>query len=185
MKSLTLDHLFQKFSVDYLRELSTFGALSDEMVMQLLREGEIFRLDPGEELYHVDDAVDEFYVVLSGRIALYHHHQNKPALTHYYDPGAQIGYVGLIALHERMGTAIADQQCYILSISKKQYFDLHRSSPQTFGLLTLNLAREMARTIGEMGDLIAELRILPQDKTDPGFTPSTAYSSKYPERSSK
>lgn len=161
MKSITLERLFEEFSVDYFRELSTFGALSDDMVMQLLREGKIFQLDEGQELYHVDDAVDEFYVVLSGRIALYHHHQNKPALTHYYYPGAQIGYVGLIALHERLGTAIADKPCHILSISTKQYYDLHRSSPEVFGLLTLNLAREMARTIGEMGDLIAVLRAHP------------------------
>lgn len=165
MKSLKLEHLLQKFSIDYLRELSTFGALPDETLMQLFMEGEIFRLDEGEVLYHVDDAVDEFYVVLSGRIALYHHHCDQPALTHYYNPGAQIGYVGLIALHERLGTAVADQQSYLLSISKKQYFDLHKSSPQTFGLLTLNLAREMARTIGEMGDLIAELSVPAQDKT--------------------
>lgn len=165
MKSITLERLFEEFSVDYFRELSTFGALSDDMVMQLMTEGEIFQLDECEELYHVDDAVDEFYVVISGRIALYHHHQNKPALTHYYYPGAQIGYVGLIALHERMGTAIADQQSHLLSISRKQYFDLHRSSPKTFGLLTLNLAREMARTIGEMGDLIAELSVPAQHKT--------------------
>ena len=165
MKSLTLAHALQKFPLDQLRELSTFGALSDEMIVQLFTEGEIFRLDQGEELYHVDDPVNEFYVVLSGRIALYHHHLNQPALTHYYNPGVQIGYVGLIALHERMGTAIADQQSHLLSISKKQYFDLHRSSPKAFGLLTLNLAREMARTIGEMGDFIAELSVPAQDKT--------------------
>lgn len=159
MKSLTLDRLCQEFSSDYFRELSTLGALSEDMVMRLMREGDIFELDPGEALYSAGDQAGEFYVVLSGKIALYHHHHNKPALTHYYEPGQQIGFVGLIALHERMGTAIAEQQCYILSISRKQYFELRRSSPESFGLLTLNLAREMARTIGEMGDLIAELRI--------------------------
>ncbi len=158
MKSLSFDRLYHQFSPAYFRELSTFGALSEEMVARLMEQGDIFELGPGEELYHVGTAVDEFYVILSGRIALYHHYDNKPALTHYYEAGQQIGYVGLIALHERMGTAIADQTCIILSISTKQYFDLHRFSPETFGLLTLNLAREMARTIGEMGDLIAELR---------------------------
>lgn len=159
MKLLSFNRLYQQFSPDYFRELSTFGALSEEMVTRLMKEGDMFELDPGEALYQVGSAVDEFYVILSGRIALYHHHQDKPALTHYYEAGQQIGYVGLIALHERMGTAIADQKCNILSISTKQYFGLHRSSPETFGLLTLNLAREMARTIGDMGDLIAELRV--------------------------
>lgn len=166
MKSLTFDQLCELLPVDYFRELSTFGALSEGMVIRLMREGNIFELEQGEELYRLGDHVAEFYVVLSGRIALYHHHKDKPALTHYYEAGEQIGYVGLIALHERKGTALADRNCVILSISRKQYFDLHRSSPETFGLLTLNLAREMARTIGEMGDLIAELRIHPRNKDD-------------------
>lgn len=166
MKPLTFDHLCQLFPPDYFRELSTFGALSEEMVTRLLREGNIFELEAGDTLYRVGSAVDEFYVILSGRIALYHHHNDRPALTHYYETGQQIGYVGLIALHKRKGTALADMKCTILSISKKQYFDLHRASPETFGLLTLNLARDMARTIGEMGDLIAELKIHPQNKRD-------------------
>lgn len=164
MKPLTFEQLLAEFPKDFFRELSTFGALPEPMVLGLLQEGNIFELDPGEELYCVGDTVDEFYVILSGRIALFHHHNNKSALTHYYDPGQQIGFVGLIALHERMGTALAHEKCTILSVSKKQYFDLHRSSPETFGLLTLNLAREMARTIGEMGDLIAELRVHPPEQ---------------------
>lgn len=166
MNLLTFEAISQKYPTDYFRELSTFGALSQDMVLHLLREGKVFTLEPGETLYSAGQSVDEFYVILSGRIALYHHHDDKPALTHYYEPGQQIGYVGLIALHERKGTAIADKQCDILSISTSQYFELRRSSAETFGLLTLNLAREMARTIGEMGDLIAELRVRPENNAN-------------------
>lgn len=158
MKTLTLTEFHQRFSSDYIQGLSTFGALSVDVVKRLLAEGEIFELEPGETLYQVDSPVDEFYVILSGTIALYHHYHDKPALTHYYRPGQQIGFVGLVALHARKGTAVADDKCCVLSISSKQYYDLHQTSPEDFGLLTLNLAREMARTIGEMGDLIAELR---------------------------
>jgi len=158
MKTLTLTEFHQRFSSDYIQGLSTFGALSVDVVKRLLAEGEIFELEPGETLYQVDSPVDEFYVILSGTIALYHHYHDKPALTHYYRPGQQIGFVGLVALHARKGTAVADDKCCVLSISSKQYYDLHQTSPEDFGLLTLNLAREMARTIGEMGDLIAKLR---------------------------
>jgi len=158
MKTLTLTELYQQFSSEYFQELSTFGALSEEVVKRLLAEGEIFELEPGENLYQVDNSVNELYVILSGKIALYHHYHDKPGLTHYYTPGQQIGFVGLITLHKRKGTAVANEKCCILSISTEQYYDLYRTSPDAFGLLTLNLAREMARTIGEMGDLIAELR---------------------------
>lgn len=158
MKTLTLSKLYQRFSTEYIQGLATFGAISADVVKRLLEEGEIFELEPDETLYQVDSPVDEFYVILSGSIALYHHYNDKPVLTHYYRPGQQIGFVGLIALHARKGTAVAKETCCILSISRKQYHDLHRTHPEAFGVLTLNLAREMARTIGEMGDLIAELR---------------------------
>jgi len=158
MKTLTVYELHQRFSSEYVQGLSTFGAISEDVVKRLLAEGEIFELERGETLYEVGSSVDEFYVILSGRIALYHHYHDKPKLTHYYGPGQQIGFVGLIALHARKGTAVADERCCILSISSKQYYDLYQTSSEAFGLLTLNLAREMARTIGEMGDLIAELR---------------------------
>lgn len=158
MKTLTLSELYQRFSSEYIQGLSTFGAIPADVVEWLLGEGRIFELEPGEVLYQVGSPVEEFYVILSGRIALYHHYHEKLGLTHYYEAGQQIGFVGLIALHPRKGTAVADQECCILSISRSQYYELHRASPEAFGVLTLNLAREMARTIGEMGDLIAELR---------------------------
>jgi len=158
MNTLTPLELYQRFSPEYIQGLSTFGAISVDVVQQLLAEGVIFELDTDEILYQVGSAVDEFYVILSGKIALYHHYDDEPALIHYYRPGQQIGFVGLIALHSRKGTTIADEKCCILSISSNQYYELHEKSPEAFGLLTLNLAREMARTIGEMGDLIAELR---------------------------
>lgn len=158
MRTLTRPELYQRFSSEYLQGLSTFGAISADVVKRLLEGGEIFELEPHELLYEVGSPVDEFYVILSGTIALYHHYHDEPALTHYYKAGQQIGFVGLIALHPRKGTAVANEECCVLSISSKQYYDLNRASPESFGLLTLNLAREMARTIGEMGDLIAELR---------------------------
>ena len=47
MKILTLTELYQQFSSEYFQELSTFGALSEEVVKRLLAEGEIFELEPG------------------------------------------------------------------------------------------------------------------------------------------
>jgi len=158
MKALTLPEVYRRFSSEYIQGLSTFGAISEDVVKQFLEEGEILELEPGETLYEVGSSVDGFYVILSGRIALYHHYHDKPGLTHFYTAGQQIGFVGLIALHTRKGTAMANEACCVLSISARQYYDLYRTSSEAFGLLTLNLAREMARTIGEMGDLIAELR---------------------------
>ena len=157
MKTLSVEDLYRTLSPSYFEALSTFGALSEKVVKQLLTEGSLFELDAGEALYNTGDMVEEFFVVLTGNIELFHFHRDQPSLTHCYGPGQQIGFVGMIALHERKGTAIAKQKSTIVSISIQQFSELRESMPDVFGLLMLNLAREMARTIGELGDLIAEL----------------------------
>ena len=156
MKALSAEDLYQTLPPGYFEELSTFGALPETVVTRLLTEGNIFELSQGEALYKTGDMVEEFFVVLTGNVELFHYYHEKPSLTHCYGPGQQIGFVGMIALHERKGTAIAKQESCILSISTQQFFDLRQSAPDAFGLLMLNLAREMARTIGELGDLIAK-----------------------------
>lgn len=158
MNTLTSSELYQQFTIEDLQGLATFGAMPEQLVRKLLEEGDLFELEADETLYKVDSPVDGFYVILSGCVALYHHSHEKVGLTHYFRPGQQIGFVGLIALHPRKGTAVATEKSCILSISTRQYYDLYDISPECFGLLTLNLAREMARTIGDMGDLIAQLR---------------------------
>jgi CRP-like cAMP-binding protein len=157
MKTVSLDQLRQTFTPEYLQELASFGAVSEKTIMLLFKRGRIIQLEPKEELYQQGAQVRGFYVVLSGKILLFHHHLGKPALTRSYTQGEQIGFVGMIALHDRKGTAVAEQASLLLEVPVDDFFQLHESAPQDFGLLMLNLAREMARSIGQMGDRIAEL----------------------------
>ncbi|MGB0466485.1 MAG: cyclic nucleotide-binding domain-containing protein [Pontibacterium sp.] len=158
MKSVSTEQLCQTFSPEYFRELSSFGAISDETVLKLLRDGNVFHLEPDEVLYHAGEKVQAFYIILRGKIALYYHYQAKPALARSYGAGEQIGFVGMIALHDRKGTAIVEETSLVLEVKTEQFFDLHLSDPQDFGLLVLNLSREMARTVGRLGDLVARLK---------------------------
>ncbi|WP_027856053.1 cyclic nucleotide-binding domain-containing protein [Marinobacterium jannaschii] len=158
MNPISVEQLMQDFPLDYLRELSTLGAISDDTVMNLLNEGRILQLAEGETLYHFGEKVKGFYVILSGEIDLYQNHLGSEVLIHQYQTGEQIGFVGMIALHDRMGSAIASSNTVVLELSAYQYFDLHLTASQDFGLLTLNLSREMARTIGNLGNCVAELR---------------------------
>jgi len=161
MKTLSSDHFRQTFNLEYLQGLASFGAISELTILRLLERGRIIELEPNEELYQQGAQVQEFYVVLSGEILLYHHHLGKPAQTRIYRQGEQIGFVGMIALHARKGTAVAGQTSLLLEVPVNEFFQLHQHAPEDFGLLLLNLSREMARSIGQMGDRIAELEARP------------------------
>ena len=66
MLTIDADNVIDKFGIEYFRELSTFGALPDEMILELLRGGTIVRLSKGEYIARFDEEASEFQVVLSG-----------------------------------------------------------------------------------------------------------------------
>ena len=158
MSVLSVEQVLEKFPFEHLRELSSFGALSDDCILSLLENGRLFELAPGEALYEAGSSADEFYVIIDGTLDLFHHYEDKRAPTRTYHAGDQLGFVGIIALHPHKGTAIACESCWVVTITGKQFFALNHTAPESFGLLMINLSRGMARTISVLGDVITELQ---------------------------
>ena len=158
MKELSVDQVLDQFPFDHLRELATFGALTDGCILSLLENGRLMELAPGEALYEAGSSADEFYVIIDGSLDLFHHYEGKWAPTRTYHPGGQLGFVGIIALHPHKGTAVACETCWVMAITGKQFFELNHTAPESFGLLMINLSRGMARTISILGDVITELQ---------------------------
>jgi CRP-like cAMP-binding protein len=158
MHKVSVEQILNKFPFEHLRELATFGALSDQCILNLLENGRLMKLEPGDTLYEAGTSAHEFYVILDGTLDLFHHLEDKRAATRTYHPGDQLGFVGIIALHPHKGTALACETCWVVAISRAQFFELNHSAPESFGLLMINLSRGMARTISILGDVITELQ---------------------------
>ncbi|MEH6578487.1 MAG: cyclic nucleotide-binding domain-containing protein [Amphritea sp.] len=157
MKIITYETLLQEFEADYFSQLSSLGALSSETVIWLLQQGGILQLAAEEEVFHAGSRAESFYIILSGTVSLYRHVEASPVRVRSFSPGQQTGFASMIALHGYKNTAVVGQPGYILRISADLFFELHIVAPQDFGIFLLNLSREMARTIGKMGDQIEDL----------------------------
>jgi signal-transduction protein with cAMP-binding, CBS, and nucleotidyltransferase domain len=154
MKILKADVTIEKLGWDYLNELSTFGALSNEVINDLLQKGVIRHYRKGEYVTRVDQIADEFQVVLSGCIAYYRRFEGCDVLTRQFRQGEQLGFDLMIGLLHHNGTDVAQQESLVLNISREQFFKLHVDFPADFGLLMLNLARELAREIEILENVI-------------------------------
>lgn len=152
-KELLSEHRFETF-----KQASTFGALSNDTIAWLLHEGCIHTLNEGENLFEHGDRGDSFFVILDGSLAYYKYHDGRYAYIRDYEKGQQIGFVSTIALHDRVGKAVAKQTTVALEISCSVFYGLHKQAPTDFGLLMLNLAREMARTIRKVDNIIVDMR---------------------------
>ena len=159
MKTTTGASLIALFGIDYFRDASAFGALSDEAIRFLLDNGRALALNQGDLLYEPGDKGDRFYVVLQGALSFYQYHLGEFAYIRDHVFGEELGFVALIALHDRVGKAVTARQGYVLEISSALFHRLRERLPMDFGLLLLNLSREMARTIREMSNIIVEKEI--------------------------
>lgn len=154
MKILAADETIDKLGWTCLHELSTFGALSNGVIIELLYGGVIRHYQKGEYVTRVDQVAEDFQVVLSGCVAYYRRFEGRDVLTRQFRQGEQVGFDLMIGLLNHNGTDVAQQESLVLDISREQFFKLHVDFPADFGLLMINLARELAREIEILENVI-------------------------------
>lgn len=148
--------VIDSLGITCLQELSTFGALSQKVIVGLIEGGKVQRLPKGEYIAHFREKADDFQVVLQGKLAYYKRLEGHDVLTRYFCQGEQMGFDEMIGLIARDGTDVAVEDSLILNISSNQFYNLHVEYPGEFGILMINLARELAREIELLEDVIGK-----------------------------
>ncbi|MEH6579822.1 MAG: cyclic nucleotide-binding domain-containing protein [Amphritea sp.] len=145
MHTLKGDQLIEELGLDYFKQGSTLGALSDKAIIYLLEQGEVIQLEKGDRLFEIGDPGDHFYIVLKGTIQFVRFKQGKIACDIDFAFGEELGYAAMIALHNRLGNAQVREDSIVLKVSNAFFYELHETQPADFEILQLNLSREMAR----------------------------------------
>ena len=154
MQVVSADEVIETLGLAYFRELSTFGALSDDIIVDMLRHGTLRKFDRGEYLARYGVVASEFQVVLQGRIAFYKHSDACDVLTRYFSAGEQMGFDLMIGAISHNGIDVAAEPSIILDIDSDQFYRLLVDFPADFGLLMVNLTRELSREISLLEGVI-------------------------------
>ncbi len=158
MRQLDGELLLDELGVDYLKDAAAFGALPDDAIAYLLKNGRIHALRKGETLVEAGDPSGSFYIVLKGALAYYQGSKNHGEHIYDFHCGEAIGFVSMIALTPWPGTTIAASDSYVLEVTSNLFYTLHCERPLDFGVLLINLSRELARRILELIQMVAELK---------------------------
>ncbi|HSG04733.1 MAG TPA: cyclic nucleotide-binding domain-containing protein [Marinobacterium sp.] len=141
---------------EQLQHGSLFGAMSAEGINFLLDHGQIWQLEKNELLYSSGDVANRFFVVCSGEMRFIKEHGDVEMRTRRIGFGEEIGFVAMISLQPHGGRVEAAEPSIVLEVSCDLYAQLQVHYPQDFGILTLNLARDMARNIQRLNRLLCD-----------------------------
>ena len=161
MKTLHAKQLIEQRGIDYFKAGSTFGALSEEAIRFLLENGKVIQLDEGDTLFEFGDPGDSFFVILQGRIRFTKPRRKDVTHIRDYTFGQEVGCVAMIGLHDRVGSTHAVEDSIVIEVPCAVFHSLQLNLPTDFGVLLLNLSRELSRRLRESDNKLAEHAIQP------------------------
>jgi len=137
--------------VDVLRKMPLFRHLIYKEILRVLNVTQVREYAPGEEILKEGTTGDEMFVLLRGKIRL---HKNDAFITHL-EPGSHIGEMALIDRRQpRSASATAEERSRVLSLTRKDFYEIIRKEPQLSTKLlwafTQVLADRLRKTTAEL-----------------------------------
>ena len=142
MTPISKAEFIQLVPLEQLRSASILGAISEDAIEFLLERGCIHRVQKREKIFGYGDRGNTFYIVGQGQIDFYKHHNGESLLTREATFGNELGFVSMIALHDRTGEAYAHEDSLLIEISSDVFASFHEEFP--FDLKNVQLTRRIS-----------------------------------------
>lgn len=130
------------------------GGFTDDELRHIIACFERTTALTGESIIQRGEQPSHLYVIISGQVELHIVDQNTDIRKRTFGPGDHFGEVGMLALVNEAASFIALEDCELLAFPIRALNELRRGSPDLFGRVVLNLARDLARKVQYSDDLM-------------------------------
>jgi len=152
MKQINYADIDQRINAQSMKNGSICAAISEQAIDYLLSRGELYQLRTGEVIFEYGEPGDSFFIICEGNVDFYKVHNDMCRHLREIGFGEEVGFLAMIALRDRTGDAVAREDTIVLRISSQLFSKLHQQYPFDFGIMTLNLARDMARALHQVSN---------------------------------
>jgi CRP-like cAMP-binding protein len=144
-------------TIDGLRDIGLFGALSDEVLTHLASTLKQFTVMPGDTLFREAEPAHEMYALLDGEVEVVKKsrlgREHRIALL---GPSDCFGEMSVIDMMPRSATVRAVAPSRLLRISSEDMDALYRYDLKSYALITLNIARDLSRRLRVSDGILAD-----------------------------
>ena len=148
----------EPLTIERLREIGLFGALSDDVLRTLSTQLKRVRVGPGTAVFTEGDSVREMFVVLDGEVeVMKNSRRGRPQRVAVLGPNDSLGEMSIIDVQPRSATVRAVAPTLLLRISTEDLDTLYRHDLKAYALITLNIARELSRRLRVTDGILADI----------------------------
>jgi CRP/FNR family cyclic AMP-dependent transcriptional regulator len=147
-------------SIEELRRVGLFGAISDEVLGFLTARLELIQPTAGEIVFKEGDAARDMFVVLGGEMEVLKRSQTGvDARVALLGPGDWFGEMSILDVQPRSATVRLLAPSRLLRISASDLDSLYRHDTKAYAIIVLNIARELSRRLRVADGLLADFVI--------------------------
>jgi CRP-like cAMP-binding protein len=146
-----------RIGVAELRDVGLFGGLTDEVLLHLASTLKILKRGAGELIFHEGDPAREFYVLMRGEVEVFKALKGgTEARLATLSPGHWFGEMSVLDVQPRSASVRALSTCRLLVVTARDLDALYRRDLKSYTLVVLNVARELARRLRLVDELVAD-----------------------------
>ena len=137
-----------------LNKISIFAGLSESQLYTLFQLLHKVTFRANESIFEQGDQPDHIYIVKKGKVKLVVWEDETPLELIVFEEGHCFGEASVIGIQPHKGSAIAVTDIELIVLSKKALMSIYESDKELFGILILNIAREVCRRLHSTDDIL-------------------------------
>jgi len=145
--------------VELLPKTSLFGGVDRDdidLFIETLAEKNYVK---GENIFEEGDSPGDSYLLLEGEVNV----TIAGRRLFKFGPGSVFGVASPIGIQKQIVTATANTDITLAVIPKKTLYLLEKNNPKLFGKIILNEARDLARALKGMKDIIMDYILIEEE----------------------
>jgi len=145
-------------TIDRLREIGLFGALSDETLEHLASVLQRKNVAPGTTIFQEGDHGHDMFVVLDGEVeVLKKSRRGRQQRVAILGPSDMLGEMSIIDVQPRSATVRALAPTRLLRIAAEDLDALYRHDLKAYAIVVLNVARDLSRRLRVTDGILADI----------------------------
>jgi CRP-like cAMP-binding protein len=149
---------------EFLARIPIFAGLPGEILDGFIRAGSMLTVPAGSQLVGEGEPARSVFVVLNGELEIRKRGATgtdiRLAVLH---PGDCVGEMSLIDIQPRSASVGALSPARIFRLDHAEIGKLHRSNPEVYTFLVMNIAREISRRLRRADQVLANMGVVAQE----------------------